>query len=75
LTSERVAAAIVKVASEGIAPEYSVPRWAAAFQVFRMLTPGLYLRDGSCEPPVLRARLTPRSGDAASAAPRVPSEA
>jgi short-subunit dehydrogenase len=42
LTSERVAAAIVKVASEGIAPEYSVPRWAAAFQVFRMLTPGLY---------------------------------
>jgi hypothetical protein len=42
LTPERVADAIVKVAHEGIAPEYSVPRWAAAMQVFRILTPPLY---------------------------------
>ena len=42
LTPERVADAIVKVAREGIAPEYSVPRWAAAMQMFRLLTPSLY---------------------------------
>jgi len=39
---ERVAEAIVKVVREGIAPEYSVPRWLAPFQVFRVLTPPLY---------------------------------
>jgi uncharacterized protein len=42
LTPERVAEAIVKVARDGISPEYSVPRWAAAMQVFRVLTPPLY---------------------------------
>jgi len=39
---ERVAEAIVKVVREGISPEYSVPRWLAPFQVFRVLTPPLY---------------------------------
>ena len=42
LTPERVADAIVKVARDDISPEYSVPRWAAAFQAFRILTPPLY---------------------------------
>ena len=42
LTPERVAEAIVKVAREDISPEYSVPRWAGAMQVFRILTPPLY---------------------------------
>jgi len=42
LTPERVADAIVKVAREGISPEYSIPRWAAAMQAFRILTPPLY---------------------------------
>ena len=42
LTPERVAEAIVKVAREDISPEYSVPRWAAAMQMFRILTPPLY---------------------------------
>jgi short-subunit dehydrogenase len=42
LTPERVADAIVKVVRENISPEYSVPRWAAAFQAFRILTPPLY---------------------------------
>jgi short-subunit dehydrogenase len=42
LTPERVADAIVKVAREDISPEYSVPRWAAALQAFRILTPPLY---------------------------------
>jgi short-subunit dehydrogenase len=42
LTPERVAEAIVKVVREGIAPEYSVPRWVAPLQAFRVLTPPLY---------------------------------
>jgi short-subunit dehydrogenase len=42
LTPERVADAIVKVVRENVSPEYSVPRWAAAFQAFRILTPPLY---------------------------------
>jgi short-subunit dehydrogenase len=42
LTPERVAEAIVKVARDDISPEYSVPRWAAAMQAFRILTPPLY---------------------------------
>ena len=42
LKVDTVAAAIVKVATLGIAPEYSVPRWLAPFQVFRVLTPPLY---------------------------------
>ena len=42
MSADRVAGAIVKVVREGIAPEYSVPRWAAPFQAFRVLTPPLY---------------------------------
>ena len=42
MAPERIAAAIVKVVREGIAPEYSIPRWLAALQVFRVLTPSLY---------------------------------
>jgi hypothetical protein len=40
--TDRVADAIVKVVREGIAPEYSIPRWIAPLQVFRILTPPLY---------------------------------
>lgn len=42
LDVERVSGAIVKVVRREIAPEYSVPRWIAPFQVFRVLTPPLY---------------------------------
>jgi len=42
MSPDRVAEAIVKVVREGIGPEYSVPRWLAPFQVFRVLTPPLY---------------------------------
>jgi short-subunit dehydrogenase len=42
LTPERVGDAIVKVVRDDVSPEYSVPRWAAAFQAFRILTPPLY---------------------------------
>lgn len=39
---ERVADAIVKVVQDGIAPEYSIPRWVSPLQAFRVLTPPLY---------------------------------
>ena len=39
---ERVARAIVKIVRDGIAPEYSVPRWLGPLQAFRVLTPPLY---------------------------------
>ena len=39
---DHVCEAIVKVVRDGIAPEYSVPRWIAPFQAFRVLTPPLY---------------------------------
>ena len=42
LRVERVAEVIVKVVREDIAPEYSVPRWIAPLQAFRVLTPPLY---------------------------------
>jgi len=42
LKPERVARAIATVIERGIAPEYSVPRWAAVGQAFRVLTPPLY---------------------------------
>ncbi len=42
MAPERVAEAIVHVVVEDIAPEYSVPRWIAPFQAFRVLTPSLY---------------------------------
>lgn len=39
---DRVSDAIVKVVRNGIAPEYTIPRWIAPFQAFRVLTPPLY---------------------------------
>jgi short-subunit dehydrogenase len=42
LAPTRVPEAIVKVVREGIAPEYTVPRWVAPLQVFRVVTPPLY---------------------------------
>jgi uncharacterized protein len=42
LTPERVANEIVRVVRDGIAPECTIPRWVAAFQAFRVLTPPLY---------------------------------
>jgi short-subunit dehydrogenase len=42
LEVDRVAEAVVKVVRNGIAPEYSIPRWISPFQVFRVLTPPLY---------------------------------
>ncbi len=42
LTPERVAGVIVKVVRVGIAPEYSIPRWVAPLEAFRVLTPPLY---------------------------------
>lgn len=42
LEVDRVAEAVVKVVRNGIAPEYSIPRWISPFQVFRVLTPSLY---------------------------------
>jgi hypothetical protein len=42
MPAERVAEAIVHVVHNGIAPEYSVPRWIAPFQIFRVVTPRLY---------------------------------
>jgi short-subunit dehydrogenase len=42
VTVARVADVIVDVVERGRAPEVSVPRWLAAFQAFRVLTPRLY---------------------------------
>jgi NADP-dependent 3-hydroxy acid dehydrogenase YdfG len=42
LPASRIGEAIVKVVREGIAPEYTVPRWVTPFQAFRVLTPPLY---------------------------------
>ncbi len=42
MPAARVAEAVVRVVRDGIAPEYSVPRWVSPFQVFRVLTPPLY---------------------------------
>jgi NADP-dependent 3-hydroxy acid dehydrogenase YdfG len=42
LKTETVAEAIVEVVRGRIAPERSLPRWIAAGQVFRVLTPPLY---------------------------------
>jgi short-subunit dehydrogenase len=42
MPAERVAEAIVHVVRSDIAPEYSVPRWIAPFQLFRLVTPSLY---------------------------------
>ena len=42
MPAERVAEAIVKVVREGIAPEFSIPRWVSPLQAFRVLTPPLY---------------------------------
>jgi short-subunit dehydrogenase len=42
LKPDRIASTIVRVVEKGIAPEISIPRWAGALQVFRVLTPPLY---------------------------------
>jgi hypothetical protein len=42
LKMETVSNAIVKVVRDQIAPEYSIPRWIAPLQLFRILTPGPY---------------------------------
>jgi short-subunit dehydrogenase len=42
MSSGRVARTIVDVLRNGVAPEISIPRWAGAFQAFRVLTPGPY---------------------------------
>jgi uncharacterized protein len=42
LKPEDIARVIVRVVAKGIAPERSIPRWLAAMQVFRVLTPRLY---------------------------------
>lgn len=42
LKMDTVSEAIVKVVRDGIAPEYSIPRWVAPLQLFRILTPGPY---------------------------------
>jgi short-subunit dehydrogenase len=42
MPASRVGEVIVKVVRDDIAPEYSVPRWIAPLQVFRVLTPPLY---------------------------------
>ena len=39
---ERIARGIATVIERGIAPEYSIPRWLAPWQAFRVLTPPLY---------------------------------
>jgi short-subunit dehydrogenase len=39
---ERIAQGIATVIERGIAPEYSIPRWLAPWQAFRVLTPPLY---------------------------------
>jgi NADP-dependent 3-hydroxy acid dehydrogenase YdfG len=42
LKMSTVTDAIVKVVREGIAPEYSVPRWVSPLQLLRVATPTLY---------------------------------
>jgi short-subunit dehydrogenase len=43
-SADRVARDIVRIVEEGIAPELSIPRWAAAGQALRLLAPALYRR-------------------------------
>jgi NAD(P)-dependent dehydrogenase (short-subunit alcohol dehydrogenase family) len=42
VTTDRVASALVETVRSGAAPHVSIPRWAPAFEVFRVLTPPLY---------------------------------
>jgi short-subunit dehydrogenase len=42
LHMDTVTGAIVRVVREGIAPEYSIPRWVSPLQLFRVATPPLY---------------------------------
>lgn len=42
MSPDDVARVIVRVVREGIGPERSIPRWMAALQAFRVLTPPLY---------------------------------
>jgi short-subunit dehydrogenase len=57
LKMSTVTDAIVKVVGEGIAPEYSIPRWLSRLQLFRVATPPLY-RWG-----IRRVRRARRSGE------------
>jgi short-subunit dehydrogenase len=56
---DTVARVIVRVVERGIAPERSIPRWLAALQAFRVLTPPLY-RLGLRQ--VARGRRSTRAG-------------
>jgi hypothetical protein len=42
MSPDRIAATIVDVVVRDRGPEVSIPRWIAAMQVFRVLTPPLY---------------------------------
>ncbi|MGZ8610851.1 MAG: SDR family NAD(P)-dependent oxidoreductase [Actinomycetota bacterium] len=42
ISLDRVAGAIVHVVRRDVAPEYTIPRWLAPLQAFRVLTPPLY---------------------------------
>jgi hypothetical protein len=42
MAPDQVARLIVQVVEKGIGPERSIPRWMAALQAFRVLTPPLY---------------------------------
>jgi short-subunit dehydrogenase len=42
LKMSTVTDAVVKVVREGIAPEYSIPRWLSPLQLFRVATPPVY---------------------------------
>ncbi|MEA2557120.1 MAG: hypothetical protein QOG88_658 [Actinomycetota bacterium] len=39
---DRVSDAVIRVVADGIAPEFTVPRWLSPLQTFRVLTPPLY---------------------------------
>jgi short-subunit dehydrogenase len=57
---DAVARVILHVVERGIAPERSIPRWLAALQAFRVLTPPLY-RYGLRQ--VAKRRRSTRAGD------------
>ncbi len=42
MRASKVGEAIVRVVRDDIAPEYSIPRWLAPLQAFRVVTPPLY---------------------------------
>jgi short-subunit dehydrogenase len=42
LTTARVAEAIARVVRDGVAPEYTIPRWVAPIEALRIVAPPLY---------------------------------